>query len=76
MGRAKRAFLLVLLVLFLISVGNCTLMQCAAGVGQDVQINQSVSRSDDDLTALFLFAGILLLLTILAAIVGTAFGGG
>ena len=75
-AKARRVVWLGMLLLFLFSVGNCTIIQCAAGAGQDVQISQSVSRGDDDLTALFLFAGILLLLTILLGMVGTAFGGG
>ena len=74
--KAKRVVWLGMLLLFLFSVGNCTIWQCAAGAGQDVQINQSVDRGDDDLVAMFLLVAILALVTILAAMVGTAFGGG
>ena len=74
--KKKNLFFAFLLVLFLFSIGGCTLMQCAAGASNngDVNIHQDAG-GDVDLDML-LVASVFLFLAVMGILLGVGLGGG
>jgi hypothetical protein len=74
MLRNKRVLLVVMVILVLFMT-NCTLIQCAGGIGHEVNIQQGdTNTSTNDIGIVALFLGAVLLLGFAVAI-GMGAGG-
>ena len=74
--KKKNLFFAFLLVLFLFSIGGCTLMQCAAGASNNGDVNIHQDAGGDGEIEMLLVIVAFLFLAVMGCLLGAGLGGG